>query len=400
MRIAIVLESYFPNVSGVTIFTKRLAAHLAQTGHDVRIFTTLPASQKKEEKDPAGFLILRLPGWPNPFRKGLRVSYPWTGAMIGRIFADWKPDVVHLQDPALLSRRAFLQAKKRRVPVIMHHHFSMEFVLSYWKWIPPFLPVVRAVITHRARTFYNKCALVITPTEYVRRTLLGWGIKAPVQAISNGIELSRFKPGTPEENFFAKYDLAQEDHIALYLGRLDKDKNIQTLVRAIPKILEMAKKEQRDASLKFVFVGDGTDRKKLEADVAKESWRHHVRFLGYIPHDGEAVPKLYQASRFYWIASTIETQSLTTLEAMASGLPIISANAGALPEIVHDHKNGFLLAPYDADAFALAAFTLFQDQELAKRFSERSLKVASEHDIAKSFQKILDAYKIAIQQRD
>jgi glycosyltransferase involved in cell wall biosynthesis len=392
MRILLGIESYLPNISGVTVFTKRLATHLAESGHQVWIITTSPFGWAHEEKDPADFFIYRLRGWKNPFRRGLRVSSLRNRKEIRRLIGELQPDILHLQDPAIISGLLLREAKRKNIPVIFHHHFSMEFVYGYFKWFGFLKVFLRAFIEHRAHTLYNQAKLVITPTEFVKRVLMGWGIKTPIIAISNGIALDRFKPGKPDKAFYERFELAPEDKIALYLGRLDKDKNIRTLIKAIPRIVEKAPQMLFGAEVKFVFVGEGAERAKLEEEIRKKPWAQCVRFLGYIPHEDEIVPKIYQAADLYWTASTIETQSLTTLEAMATGLPVVAANFGALPEIVHENENGFLVDPYNVDGFVAAVLDLFSDPTKAKAFGRRSIEIAAGHDVERSFKKFIATY--------
>ncbi|MFN7088702.1 MAG: glycosyltransferase, partial [Candidatus Paceibacteria bacterium] len=371
----------------------------AKSGHRVWIITTSPFGWAYEEKDPADFFIYRLRGWKNPFRRGLRVSLPSNVREVRRFLDELKPDIIHLQDPAVLSRMIQKEAKRRGIPVIIHHHFSMEFVLAYFKRMRFFHIFVRAFIEHRVHKLYNQCEIIITPTEFVKHGLAKWGVKTPIVAISNGIELSRFHPGDPGKEFFERFGISQEDKIVLYLGRLDKDKNIFTLIKAIPLILEKAEAKIPNESIKFVFVGEGTERKKLQAKINRYPWCNLVKFLGFIPYEDEAVPKIYQASDLYWTASTIETQSLTTLEAMATGLPAVAANAGALPEIVHENQNGFLIEPYNAEGFAEAVVQILSNPELSLKFSKRSIEIASEHDIKKSFSRICQIYEEIIKRK-
>lgn len=393
MRILLGIESYLPNISGVTIFTKRLATHLAEKGHRVWVVTTSPFGWAYEEKDPAEFTIFRLRGWRNPFRRDLRVSSFRNSSEVKRLLDDLRPELIHLQDPAVLSHLVLREAKARGIPVIVHNHFSREFVLSYFKRVRFLHLFIWAVVEHIVHQFYNQCALVITPTEFVKRTVESWGVKTPVIAISNGIELERFLPGKPDRAFLSRFGITLKDKIALYLGRLDKDKNVQTLAKAIPILLEGSKGRIPASEVKFLFVGEGTERKHLEEKIRQEPWKDRVHFFGFIPHEDPSIPKIYQASDLYWTASTIETQSLTTLEAMATGLPIVAANFGALPEIVHENENGFLVAPYDAKGFAEAALEIFTDSGLTKRFSRRSVAIARAHDLKKSFKKLEEVYK-------
>jgi 1,2-diacylglycerol 3-alpha-glucosyltransferase len=396
MRILYGIESFRPNVSGVVIFTERVASYMASRGHDVWIFTTAPTGLPMAEKDPSGFTIYRFGGLRNPFRKDLRFSPPWNSRKVRMRFEEVGPHLVHLQDQGPLNRMIIHEAMRRGIPVIAHHHFSMEFVLGYFgKHLMFFKPAVRIFIKAASRNFYNKASQVLTPTDFSRRTLLSWGIKTPVSVVSNGVELERFNPvDTKEERkdlkeAAEKFSIPAKTPVVLYIGRMDKDKNIWTLVRAIPKILSKA-------TAIFLFVGDGTEREALEQYIKKQSWREKVIFTGFISHSDPLLPKMYQLADIVWTASTIETQSITTLEAMACGLPIVAANAGALPELVHEGKNGFLVEPYDVSGFGESVLELLADKALAKRFGKASLEIASAHALDKSLEKIADIYRETI----
>lgn len=395
MRILYGIESYLPNVSGVVIFTQRLAAYFAGRGDAVRIVTTSPTGLAYEGKDPAGFYVTRLRGWPNPFRKDLRISVPWERKAIRALLAEFKPDVIHAQGPDPINRLILKEAKRAGIPVIAHHHFSLEFVLGYFRSAKFLHPVIRPLVRYSSRTFYNRCDRVLTPTEFSRRTLLGWGVRVPIEAISNGVELKRFNPADTKSEAKAlrdlhkRFSLPSDAPIILYIGRMDKDKNIPTLVEAIPKILE-------GMPATFLFVGEGTDRKEIERNIAKQPWKERVKFVGFVPHDDPDLVRLYQASRIVWTASTIETQSITTLEAIACGLPVVAANAGALPELVHEGQNGFLVEPYDAAGFADAVLQILSDPRRAEEFSKESVKIASGHAIGKSLERIAAVYREVI----
>lgn len=392
MKILIGVESYLPNISGVVIFTKRLATFLSGQHHSAEILTTSPWDRPYEEKDPADFFIRRLKGWRNPFRKDLRISYPWSKKEVMRIISNFAPDIIHLQDIGILCQMMRREAEIKNIPVINHHHFSMEYVLSYIR--PKFLgPIVRPIVIHSAHHHYNRCRLVITPTEFSKRSLASWGVKTPIIAVSNGVELDRFKPAKdakPDKEFCDRFKIYKREDTVLYTGRLDRDKNIWTLIRAIPFI------HQKLPGARFFFVGEGTEHQKLEAWARKHPWGENVHFTGFVSHDDPALPKLYQISDVLWIASTIETQSITTLEGMASGLPVVAASAGALPELVHEDQNGFLVEPYDFQGFADAVIQILQNKHKAREFSKQSAAIASGHDVTDSLARIFSLYREAI----
>jgi len=392
MRILLGLESYFPNVSGVVIFTKRLATYLVSHGHEVRIVTTSPTGFYSEEKDPAGFFITRLKGWRNPFRRDLKISYLRNVGEVRRIINEFGPDIIHAQGPDIINHLILREAKKLGIPVIAHHHFSLEFVLGYFRRARFLWPFIAKIVKISVRNFYNRCDLILTPTEFSRRTLLGWGVTREVIAVSNGVELERFNPPDKKDEkrrvaeVAGRYGISLANPIVLYIGRMDQDKSVDVLVRSIPKVLEKI-------PAFFLFVGEGNDRKWLEGIVSAEKWKDRVKFLGFINHDDPDLPAIYRLSSLAWTASTIETQSITTLEAMASGLPIVAADAGALPELVHENENGFLVEPKDVAGFADAAVEILRSGELRERFSKASVKIASEHAIEKSMERLIEIYK-------
>ncbi len=395
MKILLGLESYLPNISGVVIFTKRLATFLTGQRHRVEILTTSPLDLPLEEKDPADFLIRRLPGWKNPFRKDLRISYPWNKKEIRRIIKEFLPDIVHLQDPGPLCQMIRKESRLLNIPIIAHHHFSMEYALSYLK--PRFIrPLAKFFVIHFTHSHYNKCQLVITPTEFTKRSLSSWGVKIPIVAVSNGTELDRFKPleatklSKELKEFEERFGIRKRENTVLYTGRLDKDKNIWTLAKAIPKVLKKLSDTQ------FFFVGEGTEKRRLQAWVKKYSLESNVHFVGFIAHEDPALPKFYQLSDVLWTASPIETQSITTLEGMATGLPVVAANAGALPELVHEGENGFLVGPYDAEGFSNAVVEILKNKDLAKRFSKKSIEIASNHNVVDSLSRIFALYRQVI----
>lgn len=391
MKIVLGIESYLPNVSGVVIFTKRVATYLAEKGHTVRILTTSPYGWPYEEKDPADFFIFRLKGWRNPFRKDLRVSSFSNDKIIRQLLAELKPDVIHCQGIEPINRMILKEAKRAGIPVIGHHHFSMEFVLGYFRSAKIFHPIIRPVVRALSRQFYNQCDLVLTPTDFSRRTLISWGVKTPIEAISNGVELDRFNPvDTAKEekarrDIMKRFDLPASKPVILYIGRMDKDKNIPTLVKAIPKIIEKM-------PATFLFVGEGNDRKEMEQAIGRQPWRDSVKFIGFIPHEDPDLPRIYQSSSVVWTASTIETQSITTLEAIACGIPMVAAKAGALPELVREGENGFLVDPYNPAGFAEAVLEILNSPKLAKEFSQKAVKIAADHALAKSLKKLESIY--------
>lgn len=384
MRIIIGSESFPPNISGVAVSAQALAANLAQEGHQVWVIAPSPDRRQFCEQHEAGFSVFRLKSVPNPLRKGFRVT-SWPGKAVGEIVAQIKPDVVHLHDPVAICKNLLKSAKRQNIPVVVTNHFSLEYLLSYARFLSPLHPLMRRMLMAHLARFYNQCDYVLCPTETVGRSLQEMGVTKPIVAISNGVALERFYSYRPPQAIRLQYHLPSNP-LVLYVGRMDKDKNIETLLQAAPKVV-------KESNCHFVLVGDGTLLGKFKNMVDRQNLGRFISFLGSIDHDSEELPAIYQASSVLAIPSAVETQSIVTLEAMASGLPIVAADSGALPELVKDGVNGFLFRPNDAEEAAEKIIRIIRDPMLARKMGEESLRAVAAHRIEESFRKIKNTYE-------
>ncbi|WP_408640288.1 glycosyltransferase [Saccharomonospora saliphila] len=156
-----------------------------------------------------------------------------------------------------------------------------------------------------------------------------------------------------------------------FVGRLDAEKRLEELIRALPRVHETL-----DAQL--VLVGTGTRRPALERLAAEVGVADRVRFLGFAPD--EQLPITYQAADVFAIPGVAELQSIATLEAVASGLPVVAADAVALPHLVSPERNGFLFRPGDVAGLAAALTRLLSSASLRDRMGAASRTVAAAHD--------------------
>lgn len=379
LKIILGTESFPPNISGAAIYTHLLTKYLAQKGHKIWVLTPLV---EKRSLDKENFKVISLPSFPNPFRRGFRVAF-LPRVRIAKIVKEIKPDLIHLHSPVSICSSLLKIGQRERIPVVATHHFSLEFVLSYLGWLKLFSPFVRKVLCFYLSRFYNQCALVLIPTKTVARDLKNFGVISPLKVISHGVDLKRFsslKSDFLKAKIRTQFGLEAKP-IVLYLGRIDVDKNIETLIGAIPFVL-------KKKGAHFIFVGSG-DKVEFFKNLAKQKGlKNSVSFLGPIPHESPDLPKIYQMADIFVNPSAIETQSLVVLEAMATGLPIVAANSGALPEIVRNGKNGFLFPAIDSSFLAQKIIILLKDEKLAKKMGKESLKMVTPHDREKNFRKV------------
>lgn len=207
----------------------------------------------------------------------------------------------------------------------------------------------------------------------------------PVAAVSNGVDLSNFKPGTASAEIYKKYGIPKDRPIVLYVGRVDPEKKIGTLIDAFHKTLTALP----DAFL--VIVGDGVDKIRLEKKVKTLGINSSVKFLGRI-----VPPDLYEIYKVGWVfatASEIETQGIVLIEAAATGLPLIAVDKGAVSEVCITDENGFLCEPGNVSEISSALQTVLNDDKLRTKFSANSIKIAKEHDFETTLDRFINIYK-------
>lgn len=388
MKIILGTESFSPNISGVAVATEVLASNLTKAGHDVWVFcpSTGKAKNPSKDRDFQKFNVIRLRSLPNPFRKGFRFTYSGKKE-IEKLVSEIKPDLIHIQDIATIGNDLRDIGRKYQIPVIVTNHFSLEFAMSYLKFLKPAIPLFRSALIKYLVSFYNKCDYVITPTETIAKQVRSWGVKTPVIAKSNGIFFDRFNTYFTQDKIkeFKLHFQLPDNPIVLYTGRIDADKSIDVLINAIPLVL-------KKVNAHFVLAGSGDLIGKMEGLAKELNIGNAVTFLGRLDNTKDEFILLYKSASVFATASIIETQSLVTLEAMASGLPVVAADANALPELVKDGLNGFLFEPGNSKAMARRIITILKHKKTAARMGRESVGIASHHEMSKAFGSILNLY--------
>jgi len=390
MKIFYALETFLPHISGVTISTDRLADYFSQNKKNkVYVITASPNGDFQIDSDSHNYTIIQVKSHANPIRKKLKVSY-LASLHIKKILDEFKPDIIHIQDPFFISQSLAFEAKKRKIPVIVMQHSSLKFPLSYLK-LPKFLQKTteKTMAKILASFINNYCKILITPSEFIKKQAMKWEINIPVEVISNGVNLDAFVKSRISEEFLKKYKI--EDFISkpivLYSGRIDKDKNLETLIKVIPLVL-------KEVDVNFLFLGDGDLKEELICQLADKnySFKENVCFLGPIESQDSDLAKFYRLATLFVMPSPIEAQSLATMEAMASGLPVVAAKKGALPELIKNRENGFLIEAFNPKEYAEAIIEIIKNKDLRKKLGKKSLELIASHDFEKTFQKIKKIY--------
>jgi 1,2-diacylglycerol 3-alpha-glucosyltransferase len=398
LRVLIATDQYEPMIGGVPTVTRELARGLAERGHAVQVIapSTSGRSNGRSGTGSAGQLTVAARGsvrWPWYADQRLGFLSP---AAARALIDGFAPDVVHVHSPLTLGAAARSAARRRRVPVVYTNHYLPANVHPTADRAGPAdradptdrRSLARVSSAGRAAVggaagalfdvgfygyitgFANRCDRVTAPTATALMLLRDHGLRAPSQVMSNGVDLDVFSPGQADESLRRRYALPSGRPLILSVGRLSPEKRADVLIEAV------ARQEVTDAVL--ALAGSGPDEERLRALAARLGVSDRVRFLGFIP--GTDLPGLYRLADVFAIASEAELQSLVTMEAMASGLPVVAVNAGALGELVHAGENGFLARPGLPGDVAGSFDLLCRDVGLRVRMSKSGLRIIADHD--------------------
>ncbi|PZE68886.1 MULTISPECIES: glycosyltransferase [unclassified Curtobacterium] len=366
LRVLIAADTFAPDVNGAATFTEELAVGLAERGHEVHVIA--PSWNRThhgsfdEEHRGVTLTVHRLASYRWPAHAWYRFAWPWTVRKhTAPVIDALQPDVVHIQSHIVVGRGVAREAHDRGIRIIGTNHFMPENLLEYTPFGKRTTPIALKVAWADAAKTYRLAEAITTPTElaadYLRDAIAG----QPVLAISCGIDATRYTPATGRP---AGNDI-------VFVGRVAPEKNLDVVIRALPLL---------PASLDahFTVVGDGDMIPKLTALAQELGVEDRVRFLGFVPD--EVKLRTLTNGTVFVMPSTAELQSISSLEAMASGLPVVAADAMALPHLVDG--NGALFAPGDEHDLAakLTSVLTAPDDEYA-RMRERSLTMIEAHDI-------------------
>jgi glycosyltransferase involved in cell wall biosynthesis len=382
MRIITVLDSYPPDLNGGAYFTHRLALGLQQRGHELLVICP-SRTFKQGYSDYEGVRLYGVRSWPVSY-KNFRVCWPlFIKKAIIKAIKEFNPDLVHLQGKFFLGGICYRASKKMDIPIIATNHFMPENFFHYTHLPKRCMPWFKKKCWSIVIDMLNNVEIITTPTVTAAQLLKQEKIQKQVHVISCGIDLNKFHPKQDAEFLRMRYHIP-EKLILLYAGRLDKEKNLKTALQAFAKA-------RQQVDFHFVIVGSGAEKNSLERLVHSLGVQNEVTFTGYL--SDEDYPKIHGLADCFINAGTAELQSIVALEAVASGLPMLGADAMALPELIIPEKNGYLFASHDVTSLANFMSEVFSNSEQRKRMGIESRKIAEGHDINRTIAQYEQLYE-------
>lgn len=372
MRIAYYTETYLPNMDGVVRSIMHSRNQLEQLGDDVYIFTCGTKESIQSNNDSHVFYYDSIPFKPYPNYRFAINPYPSSAIIDSR-----KIELVHSHGMGTMGIAAMRIARKRRLPFAGSFHSLIQYATHYISNSRAIKNIAKRIAWKYLRWYYNKCDVIIVPSRTIESLLKQRGF-ANLRVVSNGIDVNKFKLAEANR---AEFGLSENDVAFLFVGRLVLEKNLDVVIRAAKRV---AKKVP---NAKFVIAGEGPAEDYYKRLASELKVNKRFNFLGFV-HESR-IASLYKCADVFVFPSKFETQGLSGIEAMASGLPVCGADYLAIGEIIKPNSNGML---FDPDDPADCAEKIIETYENRAKLSRGALRCSSRYSIEKTTADLREVY--------
>jgi len=411
LRVLYFSDTFLPKTDGVAVSIKNFSELLTLRGHE---FTICAPRYGEDDFERMGdnIQVIRFRSGYLPSYPDIKVVLPSPGK-IKKVIEEFKPDLIHIHTPGLLGLYAINAAERYGIPSIGTYHTLMaeqEMYVSFYRLfkmdklffkINKFkkklnideldkyvkfdnFNIRKKIILKICNDLYNRCDVVISPSHLIKKQLIEYGINRPITVVSNGMDLKRFTGKVKSLN--------KEAPKLLHVGRISYEKNCDVVINAFKLILESFPQAT------LTIIGEGPAIESLQRQAEHLEIQSSVIFTGFVPN--AELHNVYPKYDLFLTASTMETQGLVVLEAIACGVPAVGVDSFALPELIQDGKNGYIAPPFDVKRLAEMSIKLLSDEKQYKEFSKNSIAIASEHamercvdDMESVYEKVVEAMK-------
>lgn len=336
LRIAVVSETYPPEVNGVAVTLSKVVEGLRNANHAVQLIRLRQNGTDAAAQDDmyAGYQEVLMRGFPIPNYPDLRMGIPSKSTLI-RLWQLKRPDVVHIATEGPLGWSALRAAMYLKLPVSTDYRTNFQSYSTHYGVGFLYKPIMAYL-----KKFHNLAGCTMVPTEALRASLAAVGFQR-LKVVSRGVDTVAYDPAHRSDALRQQWGLAPQDLAVLCVGRLAKEKNLDLLLRAFEAI------QARQPSARLVLVGHGPMLQELKLKCPGAIFTGQLR--------GHTLAEHYASADLFLMPSLTETFGNVTTEAMASGLPVVAFNYAAAAEMIVSGVNGRLAAMRDAEDFVFAA---------------------------------------------
>ena len=379
MRIGMMADIYKTHVSGVTNSLTLCKHWLEKMGHEVFVFTFGDDEVFETEKNV--ILTSGLQVVDTGFYLNLRYN------KVARHLL-YSMDIAHVHHPFVSGSLAMRYCVPRNIPIVFTNHSRYDLITQAYL---PILPesISEAAFKAYLSPFYRACDLIIVPSQSMCKVLADqFGISSPVEIIPNGVDLTPYRTGNqPIDRTI--FGFSTNNVISTYVGRLSPEKNLSLLIRAFYGVA------MTYDHVRLLIVGDGPDRENLEAQVKHMNIDNKVHFTGMV--DYKDIPSYLATCDIFVTPSISETFGLSTIEAMAAGLPVLGVDAPGSRDIIEDGITG-LTTPDDVAVFTAKLILLSTDHGLRIKMGKQALLLSKKYDIQTTTGTLLQHYERLVEE--
>lgn len=383
MKILITADCYTPTINGVVTSILNLETELRRLGHDVKILCPSENFHSSENENVYRIGSVGVGRIYSGARAALRISQSHLQKLI-----DWKPDIIHSQSEFSSFIMAKRIAAEVNCPIVHTYHTVYE---NYTHYFSPSITLGRKAVILMTKRILRHTKAVIAPSQKIERLLKDYGIAQPIKVIPTGLRLKKFSDEISVNiinELKAKLGIPLKSRVLITVGRAAKEKNIDELIRYF-KRLDIE-------NTVFVIVGGGPYLDALKDLAYAENISDKMIFTGAV--EPENIAAYYRLGDIFLSASQSETQGLTYIEALASGLPAVCRRDDCLNDVITNGKNGGQYTDFKEFSELIRTF-LFND-ELYKSMSEKAVQTAQKYSAEKFAKDVETVYMEILEKRN
>lgn len=379
MRVGVFTECYRPIMNGVVVSIDSFKKTLEEKGHEVFVFAPEVEGATSEHG------VYRFPSIADKKKRLYPILLPSINIektyLPEEIIKDL--DIIHTQHMFTAGRLARYAASKWNKPLVYTYH---TLIAGYTHYAGIFSPIVQMYLINMSKRFCNDTDLVITPSNAMKKILLSYGIKTPIEVVMTGIDPAAYGHVSESESkrLREKYKISENGKILLYLSRIAKEKNIDFLFKSFKKI------QKEYPACHLLMVGGGPEEEWAHSRVKTLGIDKKVSFTGMVPK--EEANKIFGMADIFTFPSYTETQGIVVAEAMASGTPPVAVGKMGPIDLIHDGEDGYLTKLSVSD-FVDKTLKLLRDDELREKFGRAGLARVSEFSNETSTTKLISLYE-------
>lgn len=355
LHVALISETFPPEINGVANTLGRLVEGLRGRGHRVQL---IRPRQEADQQAASESDLLLTRGWPLPGYPGLQ----WGQSSLHKLLRRWKrqrPDVLYIATEGPLGLSALRAARRLAIPVVSGFHTNFQQYTGHYGF-----GLLTRAMTNYLRWFHNRTQLTLVPSIGQQVELQRRGFER-LALLARGVDSQLFHPRRRSDALRESWGLGADDLAVVHVGRLAAEKNLGLLVKAF-HALQRAQPQRR---MRLILVGDGPLRSNLQAQLPEA--------LFYGLQRGETLAEHYASGDLFLFPSLSETFGNVVLEALASSLGVVAFDQAAAAQHIHHGHNGMLARPGDETGFCEAACELLEDAEVLRRIRLNARRHAS-----------------------